>query len=184
VRHGPHEEVRPIPLSALRWSTLATRGKVQERSAAGATARRRDGRVPRRGRLVPEGLIFLLVGVVSGCASLLPETTFASIEMGDGSLEVRREEQVAPAAFVRQTVRFYYLDEDGERFLAQTMLDDDGANPSERNVAATMISDGTWQVTLMGQQQADERWLVELGSGDPRMRKVDLTTDAAGGAGP
>ena len=100
--------------------------------------------------------------------------------VGDGSLEVRHEEQVAPAAFGRHAVRFYYREQDGERLLAQTMLDDDGADPSERNVAATMVADGTWQVTLMGQQQADERWLVELGAGDPWMRKVGLATDIAG----
>ena len=129
------------------------------------------------------GLILLLVGVVSGCASLLSEATFASIEMGDGSLEVRHEEHVAPAAFAPHKVRFYYRDRGSERLLAQTMLDDDGADPSERNVVATAISEGTWLVLLTGQQQADERWLVELGAGDPRMRKVDLATEAADGAG-
>jgi hypothetical protein len=47
-------------------------------------------------------------------------------------------------------------------------------------VAVNELADMMWQVTLKGEQQADERWLVELGSGDVTMWKPDLATDGDG----
>lgn len=130
------------------------------------------------------GAVLLSVSIaIGGCTSSLLETTFARIEMRGGLLEVRYEETLGPAAFAAHTVRFYYRDGSGGRLLAQTTLDNDGVDPVERNLAVTELADGTWQVTLKGQQQADERWLVELGPGDVRMSESDLATEA-GGAGP
>ena len=124
-------------------------------------------------------LLSVVLGICA-CTSLPPETTFESISVGEGSLEVRYEEILGPAAFAPHTVRFYFRDQDGERFLAQTRLDNDGKNPGEGNVAVTELADRTWQVTLKGEQQADERWLVELGTGDVRMWKPDLATEGDG----
>jgi hypothetical protein len=77
-------------------------------------------------------------------------------------------------------VRFYFRDDSGERLLAQTTLDNDGAGPSGQNVAVAELADGTWQVTLMAAQQVGERWIVELGSGDARVWKPERNMDADG----
>jgi hypothetical protein len=61
--------------------------------------------------------------------------------------------------------------------VAQTTLDNDGAGPGEQIVAVAELVDGTWQATLMAAQQADERWIVELGAGDARMWKSEHSPD-------
>lgn len=128
-------------------------------------------------------VLVLALGIgVGGCASLLPETTFASINMGDGSLDIRYHDTPGAAAFAAHTVRLYYRVAGRERLLATTKLANDGAVPSEQNVAVSARADGTWQLTLTGAEQREERWLIEPGSGGARMWRVEGTTDAAGGS--
>ena len=101
-------------------------------------------------------LLPAVLGIV-GCADLQPETTIESISMGGGSLEVGYQDILGAAAFAAHTVRFYSRDDSGERLLAQTTLDNDGAVPSEQNVAVSARADGTLQVTLTGAERPDER---------------------------
>lgn len=117
---------------------------------------------------------------IGGCSSLLPETTFASISMRDGSLDIRYQDTMGAGAFADHTVLFYYRVAGRERLLATTKLANDGARPGEQNVAVSARVDGTWQVTLTGAEQPEERWLIEPGSGGARMWRVEGTRDAAG----
>lgn len=117
---------------------------------------------------------------VGGCSSLLSETTFASISLGDGALEIRYQDTLGAGAFAAHTVRLYYRVAGREHLLATTKLANDGAMPGEQNVAVSARPDGTWLVTLTGAEQPEERWLIEPGSGGARMWRVDDTADAAG----
>ncbi len=119
---------------------------------------------------------------LGGCAALLPETTFASISMGDGSLDIRYQETLGAGAFAAHTVRVYSRVAGREHLFATTKLANDGAVPGEQNVAVSARPDGTWLVTLTGAEQREERWLTEPGSGGARMWRVEGTTDAAGGS--
>jgi len=113
-----------------------------------------------------------LIPAILACGASEQELSWQSIDLGVGSLEVRYElPDVAP--FGSQRVRFYLLREGAERRLAATDVHNDGAGLGDSNLEVSDLGDGSWQVTLRGQEQADERWVVETTGGEVGMRRLD-----------
>jgi hypothetical protein len=90
--------------------------------------------------------------------------------IGDGSLEVR---YLDTFSFGSHTVRFYYCGPDGEAFLAQTELRNDGANLAPSNFELVEAEDGQLQIIVKGAEQDDEHWSIHTAGGQVRMKKID-----------
>lgn len=121
-------------------------------------------------RLHLNACLCLLVLVLAGCGPADTGTHWQTIEMETGSLEVRYQDAWV---FGPHTVLFYFHDGGRSRYLGQTELYNDGANLGDHNLGVTALGDGRWRVTLSGQEQANEQWLIETGDGSPRMERLE-----------
>jgi hypothetical protein len=96
--------------------------------------------------------------MVGGCSDVDSKQLVRSVPMGSGSFEIRTD---GAWVFDSHTVYFYYRGEHGLDLLGSTELANDGANIGDANVTLLDLGDGNWQMTLRGEEQADERWLIK-----------------------
>lgn len=127
-------------------------------------------------RLLAGLLLITLAGGAAGCLPAQSEIPWTSADLGRGTLEVRLLE-ILIAPFASQTVRFYYRDGDRDRLLAETMLANDGVAPDSGNLEVTGLGAGRWLVILKGDEQADERWILDETDGNARMDRQDGGSD-------
>lgn len=88
--------------------------------------------------------------------------------MNRGSLTIRYN---APLGFGAHTLRFYFREGKHVQLLAETELHNDGANLGDQNLQLVEMVPGRWQLILNGQEQPEERWLVEVGE-SAKMKKL------------
>lgn len=122
-------------------------------------------------------LLAALALLLTACGPTDKGTHWQTFETETGSLEVRYQDAFV---FGSHTVLFYFHDGVRTRFLGQTRLHNDGANLSNHNLSVTALGDGRWRVTLSGQEQADEHWLIETEDGRARMEKLEQALPAGG----
>lgn len=99
-----------------------------------------------------------LVLFLHGCSREPSGEVFRSFQFGVTELELR----ATPGwAFGSHSVDFYEVSPAGRRHLGSTELDHDGARLTERNAALSTLGGGCWELTLSGQQQEPQAWLIE-----------------------
>ncbi|MCA9057159.1 MAG: hypothetical protein KDA85_01610, partial [Planctomycetaceae bacterium] len=96
-----------------------------------------------------------------GCGSSQNEHEIKRIPLADGAVSVRYVEIIGPAAYAPHTIRFYFVATNGEQLLAETEWRNDGANPGAGNVTTNVHHEEIVEVTLTGQEQDDEHWMIE-----------------------
>jgi hypothetical protein len=53
------------------------------------------------------------------------------------------------------------------------MLRNDGANLNDHNIEIKNLEQGQWRITLKGEEQADEHWLVEASEKEVTMIQTE-----------
>lgn len=108
--------------------------------------------------------------VVTGCTVAEKGEHWKSIAMADGSLEIRYE----PVYLYSPHTIFFYFDRAGEfQFLKATKLRNDGVNLRDQNIEIKNLENGMWRITLKGEEQMDENWLVKVGENNVSMTQVE-----------
>ncbi|MCP4921690.1 MAG: hypothetical protein GY913_32735 [Proteobacteria bacterium] len=100
------------------------------------------------------GLVFFL----HGCSREPRGEVFRSFQFGDTELELRA---TTGWAFGSHSVDFYEVSPVGRRHLGSTELHNDGASLTARNAALSTLGGGVWELTLSGQEQEPQAWLIE-----------------------
>ena len=104
-------------------------------------------------------LVIIVISSMSGCRVAESGDHWKSIPMRDGKLEVRYE---APFGFGTHTLYFYFKRKGDIQFLRTVELHNDGAALGDSNISVDDLGGGKWMLTLKGQEQDDELWLVEV----------------------
>jgi hypothetical protein len=92
------------------------------------------------------------------------------VAMANGSLEIHFETSFG---FGPHTL-FFYFDREGEfQFLKAIMLRNDGANLNDHNIEIKNLKQGQWRITLKGEEQVDDHWLVEAGEKEVTMIQTE-----------
>ncbi len=104
-------------------------------------------------------LVMLVLGSMSSCRPAEAGEHWKNIPMADGDLEVRYE---APFGFAAHKLYFYFKQGKNIEFLRTVEMHNDGANLGDSNISVEELGAGRWRLTLKGQEQNDELWLVEV----------------------
>ncbi|MEJ2610794.1 MAG: hypothetical protein P8179_12095 [Candidatus Thiodiazotropha sp.] len=114
--------------------------------------------------------LIIIMCMVIGCAASKEGVHWKSVAMANGSLEIRFETSFG---FGPHTL-FFYFDREGEfQLLKAIMLRNDGANLNDHNIEIKNLEQGQWRITLKGEEQADEHWLVEAGEKEVTMIQTE-----------
>ena len=96
--------------------------------------------------------------LLGGCAREPSGETFSSFQLQDVELELRA---VSGWAFGSHTVHFYEVSSGARRHLGSAELANDGAVVDGRNASLSALDRGRWELTLTGEEDQDQRWLIE-----------------------
>jgi hypothetical protein len=114
--------------------------------------------------------LIIILCVLTSCTVAEKGEHWKSVAMADGSLEIRYE----PAYLYGPHTIFFYFDRTGEfQFLKATKLRNDGVNLRDKNIEIKSLENQIWRITLKGEEQMDENWLVKVGASNVTMTQVE-----------